>query len=530
MATAEALRKEALRAWRIAIPGREYFCWNKSPWEKLRKANLPTAALNECREIRLAMGGNEYESTSFVLTNLSDETTDFTVAANDVDIPVTIRKAVWVTTYLGKEVNDALPLLDGKLSIPPGESREIWLTIFSRGVKPGDYSPRITIASPGRPTSSVKLAVKVYPVALPDDKPLHTTFWEDLVPDWSTPQRLQAQVQDLRRHYVNTPSFHPWSLKPGDTSGPFPDDFAKLDATLDYYLQLKPKMVLLCFLSDSYHEKMPGFFSEEWKARFEMYLTGLVEHLKKRGLGYDQFAAYPYDERLDANVYRMAKLIKEIDPNILVYVNNSGTKAQAKAISPYVDILCPGIDAVDRIYGRRPPNYNSDYALLAKKPEFFWTYANPMPPFPQAVSPYSRYRLTVWRAWKVGARGFGYWVYSYKTRWHSTYKDGPNWAVVYFSDAKDAPPGISKRELVVPSKRWEATREGIEDYAYLHMLRAAIQKRSGKAHPEDVPEATRVLAESPKTVLGDLANTSLADKAKEDVLKALCKMARASTE
>ena len=461
-----------------------------------------------------------------MLTNLSDTTVELAIAINDSDIPVTIREAVWVTTHFGKEINDALPLLEGDLTIPSGESREVWLTLYSRGAKPGDYRPRLTITSPELPASSVDLKIKVYPVAMPEDKPLHTTYWEDVVLAWTSPERAQAQAEDLKKHYVNTPSFHPWPLRIQlDGQSKLIRDYADVDKTLDYYLQLKPKMVLLCFLSSSYHEKMSGFFSTEWKALFKDYLTGLVAHLKERGLGYDKFAAYPYDEKLDEKVCNMAKLIKEIDPNILVYVNNQGTKAQARAIAPYVDILCSGIDGVDRIYGTHPADRNLDYALLAKKPEFFWTYANPMPPFPQAVSPYSWYRLAVWRAWKVGARGFGYWVYSYKTHWNSYgHKDGQNWAVVYFADAEDAPPGISKKELVIPSKRWEATREGVEDYVYLYLLKDAIQKAGGETSPEWLADAERVLAESPKAVLEDRENTALADKAKEDILKLLARM------
>ena len=483
---AEALRGRALHGWQALSPGRQYLCWAQSPWDKLKKITLPPGAVEECREISLAMGRNEYESASFVLTNFSDETTEFAVSADDAGIPVTIREAVWVTTFLGKEVNDALPLLEGDLSIPSGENREVWLTLCSRGVEPGDYTPRITVTSPGLPASSVNLNVQVYPVVLPEEKPIYTAYWEYLVPDWITPERAQAQIDDLKLHYVNTPTVHPWSLKPTGAASPFPNEYAKLDATLDYYLQLNPKMVALNLLS-SYLEEMPGFFSAEWKALFRDYLTGLVSHLKERGLGYDRFCLQTYDERLDQPVCDVAKLIKEIDPNILVYVNNQGTKTQAQAIAPYVDILCAGIDGVDRIYGSHPPDGNQDYALLAKKPEFLWTYANPMPPFPQAVSPYSWYRMAVWRAWKAGARGFGYWIYSYKTHWDSSrYDEGrrPNWAVVYFADAEDAPPGISKKELVVTSKRWEATREGVEDYIYLYLLREAIEKAGGGVPPQ----------------------------------------------
>jgi len=527
-AATDALRRKTLQSWQVLFPKQKYFCWAKSPWDKLRKINLPPAPVRECREISLAMGENEYESASFVLTNLSDKTIEFAVSAKDAGIPVTLREAVWVTTYLGKEVNDALPLLEGDLSIPSGESREVWLTLYSRGVKPGNYNPRVTITPQGLPPSSVSLKVKVYPVSLPDDKPIYTAYWEYLEPTWTTPERAQALVDDMKEHYVNTPTVHPWSLMPKTPEGQLSKDYTKLDGVLDYYGQINPKMVALNLLSDIYHEKMPGFFSAEWKELFKSWLTGLVSHLKEKGFGYDKFCLQPYDERLDQPVCDMAKLIKEIDPNILVYVNNQGTKAQAKAISPYVDILCAGIDGVDRIYGSHPADRNQDYALLAKKPEFFWTYANPMPPFPQTVSPYSRYRLPVWRAWQAGMSGFGYWIYSYKTHWNSyNHKDGKNWAVVYFADADDAPPGISKKELVVTGKRWEATREGVEDYVYLYLLKEAIQKAGSNISPELLAEARRVLAESPKTVLADRENTSLADRAKEDILKAISKISPA---
>jgi len=283
-AAAEALREKALQGWQALFPGRKYLCWAKSPWDKLRKINLPSTPVKECREISLAMGENEYESTSFVLTNLSDNTAEFAISVRDAGIPVTLREAVWVTTYLGKEVNDALPLLEGDLSIPSGESREVWLTLYSRGVKPGDYSPQIAITPQGAPASSVDLKVKVYPVCLPDDKPIYTAYWEYLVPEWITPERAQALVDDMKKHYVNTPTVHPWSLKPTGTAGPFPSDYGKLDSVLDCYSRLNPKMIAVNLLSN-YLEGMPGFFSADWKELFKSWLTGLVSHLKERGLG-----------------------------------------------------------------------------------------------------------------------------------------------------------------------------------------------------------------------------------------------------
>ena len=520
-----------LASWRKLFPKREYLCWSKSPWAALSRVNPPPTAVTECKTLALAMGENEYESASVVLTNLGDRAADFAVSAKDGGLPLTLREAVWVTTRSGNEVNDALPLLEGKLTIPSGESRELWLTFCSRGVKPGKYHATIKVTSPGLRSTAVEFRVKVYPVALPDDKPIYTSYWEYLVPEWITPELAQALTNDLKQHYVNTPIMHPWPLRIRlDDQGKPKQDYTELDGVLGYYRQLNPKMVLLNLQAEGYLEKQadaaagktPVFFSDEWQVMFKLWLTGLVSHLKEKGLGYDKFAIYPYDERLDQPVYNLVKLIKEIDPNILVYVNHTGTPAQAKAIAPYTDVWCPFLYDYLSQGPYASGEKNLAPGLLNKKNEFFWTYANPLSGLPQESSPYADYRLAVWRTWENGMNGFGYWIYSYKTHWNSyKHADGENWGVVYLANAKDAPPGLSKKELVVTGKRWEATREGIEDYVYLRLLKDRVETAGGKVAPGVLAAAKKVLAESPKTVLGDLKNSALADRAKEDILKIL---------
>ena len=148
----------------------------------------------------------------------------------------------------------------------------------------------------------------------------------------------------------------------------------------------------------------------------------------------------------------------------------------------------------------------------------FWTYTNPIGIGPTKTSPYTGYRLAVWRTWKEGMTGFSFWTYK-DARWDSSGK-GPNWAVVYRSDAADCPPEVSKKELIIPSKRWEATREGIEDYVYLHLLKQAISKVS----PEAAAKAKKLLDSLPDKVLKDDNNPHLADKAKQQILEQLVKI------
>lgn len=92
---------------------------------------------------------------------------------------------------------------------------------------------------------------------------------------------------------------------------------------------------------------------------------------------------------------------------------------------------------------------------------------------------------------------------------------------MYLAEVDDAPPGISKKELIIPGKRWEATREGVEDYVYLSMLRDAIRDAGRSVSPESLSRAREVLADSPRKVLGNVNDARLADRAKEDILKVI---------
>ncbi len=523
--------ESALKKWRKLFPERNYICWEKSPWDNLLPVQFPPAAPRECERLSVTMGQNEYESCSFVVTNLSDSEKDVDVSLKNPTIRIVLRQAMWVTDYDGAKINDALPLLEGSLAIPSGESREVWLTIHTRDQEAGDYEVPIEVASQDG-LVTIPLDVKVHPVTLRDDMPLYTYYWDYIVPESSGPELTQALVEDMKRHYVNVPVVHPWPARMQfDSAGKLKANYTDLDKTLDAYRLLDPKMLLFFWNAEAYLEAQDDFSSDEWKLRFKAWLTDLVRHLKEKGWGYDKFAMNPYDESLRPAVCAMVKLIKEIDPEIIVYVNSTGegvsTEQDVRNIAPYVDIWNPFLYD----YLNRPP-YDRSFEVkevavqVFRKQvadEFFWTYANPLVGRPKSASPYRDYRLPLWQTWELGMRGFGYWVYAYKTHWNShKHKDGAGWAVVYLANAADAPPGISQKELVVPSKRWEATREGVEDYVYLYMLREAVREAEKRGvHKQALDNAKTVLLESPKSVLEDETNPALADAAKESIIKAI---------
>jgi hypothetical protein len=270
------------------------------------------------------------------------------------------------------------------------------------------------------------------------------------------------------------------------------------------------------------------FMSDDWKALFRQWLTGWVQHMKEEGYGYDKYAMYPYDESIRPTVCAVAKLIKEVDPKVMVYVNNTGSTPEEVAnIAPYVDIWCPFLydylnnpPYQDRIDAKKAADQ-----LLKKNPQFFWTYANPPGCAPEDAPSYRDYRLGPWRAWDLGMMGYGFWIYHYKSHWNN-YKspDGPNWSVTYPAQAPDAPAGISKKEIIVTGKRWEATREGVEDFVYLWMLREAVSKPGPSANSAAISRGKYLLEALPHRILSNGANPKLASEGKEAVLKELAEL------
>ena len=668
--------------WRLQFPAEPYVCWRKkSPWEGLNKLQAPPEEVPDCKNISLDMGRNEYESTSFVLTNLSDKPLTFKMTHEPNGISTTLRKAVWVKVDGGSSVNDALSLIDdGRVVIPSGESLEIWITLHGNDIAAGNYTKRINILPQDLEPRAIDISVTVHDISLPRTLPLDIFYFDELVAKWYAPEVLEAYMKDLKSHYVNTAYVHPDPLPrlAVDAKGKLVTDYTELDHTLDGYKTLGPDKYIFFWAAQGFlepsgnmgghpeSEGRPKFMTPQWKSLFRQWLTKWVAHLKARGIGYDRFVMHPYDEKGGPNVQAMIQLIKEVDPKIQVVFNGAlgRTVKELENIAPNVDVWLPylyhyldagGIhgcigqtvplepnttytysfwgknggtsiyynmifngstkdqaEMLDAFDWRRAtrtfttaPNttqvrinfyptagnktsliddvvltrsgskknlvVNGDMetgnlseawattsatvAVHAKDPhsgrrcaevknlpstahsaskkaaqrllanpknKLLWTYANPIGIGPTRANPYEHYRLSVWRAWKEWMDGYSFWKYG-GGRWDSTGK-GANWGVVYRTDKADCPPEVSRRELIVPGKRWEATREGVEDYTYLYLLKRALSEYPRETDSKATREGKKLLAFWPEEVLKKADHPLLADKAKRQILEAILEL------
>ncbi|MDD5697764.1 MAG: sugar-binding protein [Victivallaceae bacterium] len=498
-----------------------YLLWKKNPWENLAPAQLPLLTAKAPQAVNLFMALNEYRNESLAITNFTEDEMVFTVTVKDKEIPVTIRECYPIPAS-GKYVNDALPLLE-TLKIPAFQSREVWLNVNSKNLKAGKYEADLLIES-GKIKHEVKLNLKVYPVKLPDcDKnfPLYTFVWDYL--DGKTPELQQAAIEDLRNHYITVPYF-------GAGSVPWPDfdkdgkmniDFSKCDDAIRIW-QDKPYKMLgwyWHFLKNNPNITRFGktFMSNEWKKRFSAWLPEFVAHLKGKGLTYDDFYFHIFDETTCDDLKETAKLVKQIDPRIKIFSDpiqiTSPTTEEIKGLSPYIDIWAP--------YLWRFIYRAEDLKTMSSKGEYYWNYANPDP---KPLFSTCKYRLMPWYTRKLGMHGCGYWVYlvsSPQMMWNKFEK--VKWNVVYLSEY--APPGVSKKELIIPGKRWEAWREGVADYLYLNVLEQLLKgAQANGIDPKLIESGQRLIKEEVERVTGDADNEETADAARQKILDEIMKL------
>jgi hypothetical protein len=258
--------------------------------------------------------------------------------------------------------------------------------------------------------------------------------------------------------------------------------------------------------------------TNDWQTVFTSWLKNLVSHLKEQGVDYDKFALYPFDESIADDYYKLAKLIKSVDPKIRLYANSFGKgPKEFMRFRELIDIWC-----LQDSHIVKHPDWFEKIKSFGKQ---MWTYEclEPM----KAQKPYSYYRLLPWRAFKRNQSGAGFWIYYYglgfesgDVPWDDTLRPHGFSGVVY---GKKAGNSIGLNESIVPSRRWQAWREGVEDYQYLYELQQAINKKKTK-DAKNANKAQKILDDQVDRVLNSPDNCNLVYEAREILTDTLQKL------
>jgi hypothetical protein len=119
------------------------------------------------------------------------------------------------------------------------------------------------------------------------------------------------------------------------------------------------------------------------------------------------------------------------------------------------------------------------------------------------MDPHSYYRLHHWHSFDLGLNGAAMWVYTDEFGTWNDYEGGTSYSMIY--EGPDGP---------IPGKRWEAWRDGIEDFELLRQLRAQAEA-TGRA------DLKQLVADSPRLVLENSGQPEVLLERRVEILEAL---------
>lgn len=379
---------------------------------------------------------------------------------------------------------DALPLLNQAqtMQISNREVRQLWINVNTKALSPGIWKGIIQLRSLKVESKSidVPVTIKVWKNALPEKQPVRFCNW-----GYVHSSRLKEYPEEAFRDkvihgtnvFVATPDFAPVAKfdDKGNLIGEI--DFSKHDE----YVKKHIKDGLILFLAYQSGLKVSSKpFSPGWVKAHKIWLKEWLKHLKDMGVTYDQYAFYPVDEPgLHDNVNRLiafGKVIRDVDPDAQIYTDPVGaaTMEDLKRMNPYVDIWCPNRSGFLLNKGQ------DKLAYLKSTGKPIWTYeciGNA-----KHLSPLGYYRSQAWLSWHHGLTGMGFWSYCTSSADPWFVPEGTlDYLLIYQGNG------------VVSSKRWEAIRDGIEDYSILNELKNAVNNSKDNSKLEFIEKAKKLL-------------------------------------
>ena len=384
------------------------------------------------------------------------------------------------------------------------KNRSIWIdVVIPINASAGDYTGTISVTWERKPVDQLKLQLKVYDFALPDET--HLVTYMNVSRGWlqSTyePKLSQGDLKEMLQKYyefIYANRMEPWfneplhpeivEVKDGEIKVSFDD------ALYSHYMNdLKTKRVLLEAEPDRLrpNERYP-LFSEGFNRRIRSYLTQVAGYFQQHGWTRKLVFNSPIDEPNTAQQFadtrKWAGLVHEAAPGIPFLVTKSpvSTNPEWGTLAGYANNFS--------IHGNdlnSPAVKKAIREEQAKGGEMTW-YISCDQVYPQpnyfidapAMDPV----MVPWITWKYGMNGILYWALNFwpqtKDPWIDpvTYLSGflcsegfvlnGEGSLLYPGERTPRYTGQGAVKGPVSSIRFELLREGIEDYEYLWLLKS----------------------------------------------------------
>lgn len=437
--------------------------WVDNPWAQFTPVDVPPGPESlPVLFFHVARGGASTQSISLVSTFRYAIDANFTIIwDNDygLDRPeISVYECALVSTRLGELLADPLLPIDDLLTFTPGKSRQFMLT--AHGGKPGKYSGALQVAS-GESLLRIPFQVQIYRFRLNENELPDSNVWAYL--NWRQIKHISLKaLDDLRDHHVNVGIIHPRQL-PLPKKGFGLENAGKFEVALG--LQKDRKNILLFVnLRDPVVVDRFGNYRNRsvWNVQLESWIRDLRALSDKVGYDSRRLLFYPVDEPQDSahveRIINFATVLKKVDPALRVYT----TVDRIKRL-PVYDFRRL-VEMCDVFQIDEGELFSETVQYLRSLNKDVWIYSTAGG---KSSSAMGLYRLMAWRAFRGGATGIGFWAYAdigpEGSVWDDTDGSRADFSVIY-----------GDNDRIFSSKRWEAWREGCEDYALLRQVERKI--------------------------------------------------------
>ncbi|MBI4557453.1 MAG: VCBS repeat-containing protein [Candidatus Hydrogenedentes bacterium] len=377
------------------------------------------------------------------------------------------------------------------------DAQPYFVTVRTRDDTPaGDYAGEIHIVADGCSPVNLPFQAHVWDFALPKETHLKTSFWMN-----------ESWLQRFYKYSDRTPlevrkRFYQYHLD--HRAGPIKDFPLNGEGMMEDF------EYLMANGQNNFFIGVPGLATEKERTEFLENVRTTRALLEQKG--WDQMALfYSWDE---VAVMTRHAIPQFVETNAWLKTTMSWwprleTSAPEPSLFGAVDIWCPVIDHFD-------PQVLEDRKAKGERLWFYTVWGRPgiMIEFPA-----TDHRLMFWECWKYGAEGFLYWG---TTHWNLNCTSDKRWPEVDWIPWNEQPGHNGCGYLIYPgpdgtplgSTRFEAVRDGIEDYEYLHLLKTLLESM-GDSIPPDLRARTqaelaidpqvlvdnKIFTEDPKTIL-----------------------------
>jgi len=485
--------------------------WASDPLVKI----FPDTPSAEIKSIEISCARNEYQSGQFAITarkRLENVTIELSKLTHESGYSLPGENLSWnFVGYVSLTKNTYHtpdselvrkapadfpdPLLDDRnMTIEAGKTQPVWLTIFAPKDAPaGKYSGKVAVlTSEGKGTLDISL--NLYPFALPDERHLFVTLWFDpriiarfhnveLWSDeyWRILGRYAKSMAEHRQNVVETRFPTPIERR---RDGTLEIDYTSMDKWIEFFERANAcHRMEFPAVAHTVQEEGRGWWASSGLALNEIsvkdqetgemvslppeeglavMLADLDRHLQERGW-HNKAMVHISDE---PTIYKVESYCKIAD---FVHQHAPHLKIieaiETTGFGGCLDVWVPKLSHL--------MNWYDEYEAQHKKGTEMWFYTccHPYGAFPNRFIDFAliETRILFWLNWKYRLDGYLHWGLN-------------RWTEDPFTDVgENLPPG--DRFIIYPGRdgpmnsiRWEASREGLQDYEYFWLLAEKIKK------------------------------------------------------